>query len=468
MGLDRDFVALERRTTFQRFAATGGVGGLGGEADHLLRRLTSKTHRQRTKPGRRHVAQISCGGDRACESNRRAKRAGSACTSRLAVLIVAYISNNKRSSLALTSVDCRARPRGDVVQPVHHRQRHRPPGACGLSVGVVDEAEAAPAPRKHGWSPNALQLILANPAYRGLIRWNDTIHQGLHEPLVDEETFERAQAILARRHQHASLRRGNPTDFLLSGLVRCHHCGRAYVGTSAHGNGGRYTYYTTRYKYGPSKCEGDRLPKARLEDAVLTQLAGIYRDQRLIEQALADAAERSERDRPQLEEALAGCRAEIARTERKLDRYYQAFERGELSASDCHERVHGHRARLETLREQEAALSRRLATHADEPPDTAALTALADHLHDIIASEGPEQAKELLRLLIKEIRVHNRRRILPIYRVPTAVRAIPRKVGGTGLEPVTPSLSIRSSVRLSSLMFAQSASLSGIRLRANT
>ncbi len=30
--------------------------------------------------------------------------------------------------------------------------------------------KGAPAPRRHGWSPNALQLILANPAYRGLVR----------------------------------------------------------------------------------------------------------------------------------------------------------------------------------------------------------------------------------------------------------------------------------------------------------
>ena len=34
-------------------------------------------------------------------------------------------------------------------------------------------------------------------------------------------------------------------------------------------------------------------------------------------------------------------------------------------------------------------------------------------------------------------------------------------MGGTGLEPVTPSLSIRGSVRVSSLEFAQSAWLSG-------
>jgi hypothetical protein len=42
-------------------------------------------------------------------------------------------------------------------------------------------------------------------------------------------------------------------------------------------------------------------------------------------------------------------------------------------------------------------------------PDTAALAGLAD----IIASESPEQGKELLRLLVEEIRVHNRRRIVP-------------------------------------------------------
>src|SRR4029450_9759053 len=55
----------------------------------------------------------------------------------------------------------------------------------------------------------------------------------------------------------------------------------------------------------------------------------------------------------------------------------------------------------------------------------------------IIATESPEQAKEFLRLLIKEIRVHNRRRIVPTYRGPAAVRALPSKVELAGLEPAT-------------------------------
>jgi hypothetical protein len=62
---------------------------------------------------------------------------------------------------------------------------------------------------------------------------------------------------------------------------------------------------------------------------------------------------------------------------------------------------------------------------------TQALTRLADQLETVVATGSPEQAKELLRLLIKEIRVHDRHRIFPTYRIP-AVRTTPTKVGRTG------------------------------------
>jgi hypothetical protein len=82
-------------------------------------------------------------------------------------------------------------------------------------------------------------------------------------------------------------------------------------------------------------------------------------------------------------------------------------------------------------------LGRRLAGQAHTPSDAAALGDLADQLDDFLATKAPEQAKEMLRLLIKEIRVHNRRRIVPTYRVPAAVRAMPSKVELAGLEPAT-------------------------------
>ena len=75
------------------------------------------------------------------------------------------------------------------------------------------DAEAAPPPRKQGCAKRAAahprQPRLQGPRPLGT-------HPGLHQPLVDDETFEKAQEILRLRGENASLRRGNPTNFLVS------------------------------------------------------------------------------------------------------------------------------------------------------------------------------------------------------------------------------------------------------------
>ncbi len=98
--------------------------------------------------------------------------------------------------------------------------------------------EGAPAPSA-GWGHPGVHWIINNATYAGKIRWRDKVFDGAHEPLVDEFTFAKAQAIM---REHAK-RRGNASDFLLSGLLRCGKCSKAYIGMSANGNGGRYHYY---------------------------------------------------------------------------------------------------------------------------------------------------------------------------------------------------------------------------------
>ena len=67
--------------------------------------------------------------------------------------------------------------------------------------------EGAPAPSA-GWGHPAVHWIINNPTYVGKIRWRDKIFDGVHEPLVDEFTFAKAQAIMRERGDHAK-RRGN-------------------------------------------------------------------------------------------------------------------------------------------------------------------------------------------------------------------------------------------------------------------
>jgi DNA invertase Pin-like site-specific DNA recombinase len=96
------------------------------------------------------------------------------------------------------------------------------------------------------WDKFSIDYILNNPVYAGKIRYNPAgktrrnfneksivITQGIHEPIINEETFNKVQERLAhtkstfRKGEHQQPRSGE--DFILRGLVKCSSCGTALV-----------------------------------------------------------------------------------------------------------------------------------------------------------------------------------------------------------------------------------------------
>jgi site-specific DNA recombinase len=243
-----------------------------------------------------------------------------------------------------------------------------------IAIAQQLRAEHAPAPSA-GWGHPAVHRVLTNTTYLGRIRWRKQDFQSTHEPLIDQTKFDHAQAILAERGEDVSRRRGNRSDFLLSGVIRCGHCGRAYIGMSARGKGGTYHYYacTARQKYGPKACRGERVSREKLETAVLRQLTGIYRDGPLIRDALGAAQEQAQRERPALDEQRRAIATEITRIERSTERYFEAFEQSRLSPERCEQRVARLNARLDDLRAQQAELADNGTDEAAHAPTTADL-----------------------------------------------------------------------------------------------
>jgi site-specific DNA recombinase len=229
--------------------------------------------------------------------------------------------------------------------------------------------------------------------------------------------------LLKERGEDWSLRASNRADFLLSGLVRCGRCRRAYVGMSAKGNGGTYHYYACsgRQKLGRKGCDGERLPKDKLETAILDQLTGLYRHGGLIRDAIEQAAASSRTDRAQHAEQRASLAKEIARAERAIERYQDAFENGALDPARFKERLSALDTRLDALQAQDQALARELAAEAPTTPDTTALHAVADQFASVIATGDTDQTKALLRILIADLRVNSRKEVLPTYRVGAPV-----------------------------------------------
>ncbi len=136
-------------------------------------------------------------------------------------------------------------------------------------------------------------------------------------------------------------------------------------------------YYacTGRQKYGPNACMGERLPREKAERAVLHQLASVYRDERLVGEALAKARAEAEQHCPELEQRLASISAEITRAERAFERYHEAFEQGKLSPERCETRLSRLQARLDDLHAQHAGLSLQAPHEAAQAPTAADLAA---------------------------------------------------------------------------------------------
>ncbi len=154
-------------------------------------------------------------------------------------------------------------------------------------------ADKIPSPNGHKrWRFDAIKVILSNPAYIGTVRFNTwsyskyhsyqggeivkggrrgrnppkdwIVHTDKHEPIVDRELFEKAQAILAKGKIGRSRLKPENNPYLLSGKLRCGRCGGTLWGEDSN----RRSFECSRAKY-DGDCKGTRCR----EPNVLDQLA---------------------------------------------------------------------------------------------------------------------------------------------------------------------------------------------------
>jgi site-specific DNA recombinase len=97
---------------------------------------------------------------------------------------------------------------------------------------------------------SAVQRILSNPVYIGLIVSKGETFQGSFEPLIGNELFDAVQEQLRKRSKPRKNKKRH--DFPFTGLLTCSECGGAITAQYGKGNGGTYVYYRCSKKFG--KC----------------------------------------------------------------------------------------------------------------------------------------------------------------------------------------------------------------------
>jgi DNA invertase Pin-like site-specific DNA recombinase len=259
--------------------------------------------------------------------------------------------------------------------------------------GIAEELTRRGVPTGTGrpyWGQSTVRGILSNPAYLGRTVWNrrrggkffavagDQVRprerptgrnapqewigpaEGTHEPLVDPETFARCQEKAGRRKGGKGKR--NPA-FLLSGLVRCGHCGSAMIGrTNVFRRDGKELRYRRYYCCGYNRggkvvCQVNGISADALARAVLRRLREGWLNPAALEALRAEIRRQDEQERGEGPARLEALRVRLQALERKVD---QAA--GRLLEEEDGALLPGLRQKMKELVQQRDALAADLDT----------------------------------------------------------------------------------------------------------
>ena len=265
------------------------------------------------------------------------------------------------------------------------------------------------------WTKGRVHEVLSNTTYRGEYWFNKTSKKtNVANPesewikievpaIIDAATFELAAERRAARTPAKVPPRvlGSPT--LLTGLLKCGHCGAGM--TMATGKSGRYRYYkcNTRSSKANNACSCPSVPMAKLDDAIISTLAEkVFTPQRV--QAMMRALQAQIRkSRSGDDGKLSALTKEIGDLKAKSDRLFEAVEGGFLPMDGTlQERAHKLQARRQAVLLEMAAVKQQkeLPEKLLKAPQAEAFArALKKHL-----TVNRPFAKQYLHLLIDEIR----------------------------------------------------------------
>src|SRR5262249_54433848 len=99
------------------------------------------------------------------------------------------------------------------------------------------------------------------------------VRENTHEPLIDRETFQKAQEAIARNRKMTCPKKRTEGRYLLTRLLVCGHCG-AYM--TGRGDGGKRVYYCgTSLRLGTEVCGHKRV----YESLILDQLTRVLQNE---------------------------------------------------------------------------------------------------------------------------------------------------------------------------------------------
>jgi site-specific DNA recombinase len=164
-------------------------------------------------------------------------------------------------------------------------------------------------------SLSGLSGMLKNPFYMGIIEIKTTgqVFQGVHQPLISKELFDRVQMALDGRYAH----RTTSHTFLFQRMLFCQHCGYRLIAERQKG----HTYYRCHTK----ECPTTGLREEMIENGIKMLLERLPVDEQELEGLKELAIRQRSAWAAQRDEQKASLELSLANAEERLTRLTDAL-----------------------------------------------------------------------------------------------------------------------------------------------
>jgi site-specific DNA recombinase len=212
-------------------------------------------------------------------------------------------------------------------------------------------------PRGKGWSKTSLRKMLASEVYTGTVVWGRQSKRCLPvirtenacPAIVSRSTFDQVQKLIGQRSFTCIRPRRVSSRYLLSGLAKCGHCGKALVCHDA--KSGKFAYYScgTVLKKGAGACPARPRSAAKLERQVINEIKERILTPENLSELVKLVNEEMDVVAVQYHDDLDSLVEEISNANRRLEKLYDALETEKLGPDELAPRIHDLRHTHATL-----------------------------------------------------------------------------------------------------------------------
>jgi DNA invertase Pin-like site-specific DNA recombinase len=247
--------------------------------------------------------------------------------------------------------------------------------------------------KSENWEYPSIKKILANPVYCGKIGWKtksngDILYQGLHEPVIDENTFNAVQ----EKRKSNPVAQIHPNDRLLNyyhGILYCSNCGHQLKRRCISSTGKDYLLCVYRECRGKTVC-------ASMKDVDESVIASFrYRIENLKKIMESESGE-EKKSIPDVKTPLV---SELEKSKKQLSRLYDLLEQDIYDVNTFLERSETVKSRISSLESAIKEIDDETKPRLSPQESILRLQYVVDNFY----TSSPEEKNRLLHSVVRKI-----------------------------------------------------------------